>query len=48
VATHQGWLYVAVILDLYARRVVAWEAAEHLRTDLPLGECHLARVNPSR
>ncbi len=36
VATHQGWLYVAVILDLYALRVVAWEAAEHLRTDLPL------------
>ena len=36
VATQQGWLYVAVILDLYARKVVAWEAAEHLRTDLPL------------
>jgi len=36
VATKAGWLFVAVLIALYARRVVGWEAATHLRTDLPL------------
>lgn len=26
--THEGWLYVAGILDLFARRVVGWRAAD--------------------
>jgi putative transposase len=32
--TWEGWLYLAVILDLFSRRVVGWAAAEHMRTDL--------------
>ena len=32
--TAQGWLYLAVVLDLFARRVIGWALAEHLRTDL--------------
>jgi transposase InsO family protein len=27
VFTHQGWLYLAVILDLFSRRVVGWAAS---------------------
>jgi len=34
--TAQGWLYLAVIIDLYSRRVVGWSMAEHLRTELVL------------
>ena len=36
VRTWSGWLYVAVIIDLYSRRVVGWAATPHLRTDLAL------------
>lgn len=34
VPTHEGWLYVAVVVDLYSRRVVGW--AMHRRINLPL------------
>ena len=32
--TQQGWLYLAVIIDLFSRRVVGWSMAEHMRTEL--------------
>jgi len=34
VATHEGWLYLAVLLDAYSRRVVGWAMADHLRAEL--------------
>jgi putative transposase len=34
VRTWQGWLYLAVVVDLFSRRVVGWSAAEHMRADL--------------
>ncbi len=36
VRTWEGWLYLAVVIDLYSRKVVGWAAAEHMRTDLVL------------
>jgi putative transposase len=27
-ATRQGWLYLAVVLDLYSRRVIGWSMAD--------------------
>ncbi|WP_143274802.1 IS3-like element ISBps2 family transposase [Burkholderia pseudomallei] len=36
VQTRQGWLYVAVVMDLYARRVVGWAFSQHADTDLAL------------
>jgi len=36
IPTWEGWLYLAVLLDAYSRRVVGWAMAEHLRTELPL------------
>ena len=32
--TLQGWLYLAVVIDLYSRRVVGWSMQDHMRTDL--------------
>ena len=34
VATHEGWLYLAVLLDAHSRRVVGWAMADHLRAEL--------------
>jgi putative transposase len=34
--TAEGWLYLAVVIDLYARKVVGWAAAGHMRTELCL------------
>ena len=36
VATWGGFVYVAFVIDAYARRIVGWRAATHLRTDLAL------------
>jgi transposase InsO family protein len=34
--TREGWLYLAVIIDLFARRVVGWATSERLHRDLAL------------
>ena len=36
IETHQGWLYLAVVLDLFSRKIVGWSMADHMRTDLVL------------
>lgn len=40
--TWEGWLYLAVILDLYSRKVVGWHIADHMRTELPLWALQMA------
>ena len=32
--TQEGWLYLAVVIDLYSRLVVGWSMAEHMRAKL--------------
>jgi transposase InsO family protein len=32
--TAQGWLYLAIILDLFSRKVVGWAMSEHMNTAL--------------
>jgi transposase InsO family protein len=34
VRTWEGWLYLAVVIDLFSRRVVGWAIRDHLRTEL--------------
>ena len=34
IRTWEGWLYLAVVLDAYSRKVVGWALAEHMRTKL--------------
>ena len=36
VATWRGFVYVAFVIDAYARRIVGWRASNTLRTDLAL------------
>lgn len=36
IPTSSGWLYLAVIIDLYSRRIVGWSLADHMRSDLVL------------
>ena len=40
--TWEGWLYLAVVLDLYARRVVGWAVQPHLQTALALEALQMA------
>ena len=42
VATWAGFLYLAVVLDAWSRRVVGWAMADHLRTELVLNALDMA------
>jgi putative transposase len=42
VETDQGWLYLAVVMDLFSRKIVGWAMADHLRADLPLAALRMA------
>ena len=42
VATGEGWLSLAVVLDAFSRRVVGWAMADHLRTELVLDALAMA------
>ncbi|MGH9892128.1 MAG: IS3 family transposase [bacterium] len=42
IPTREGWLYLAVVEDLYARRVVGWSMAEHLESRLVVDALALA------
>ena len=34
--TGEGWLYLAVVMDLFSRRIVGWSTADHMETSLCL------------
>lgn len=42
IRTRQGWLYLAVVLDLFSRMVVGWAASKDLSRHLPLRALHMA------
>jgi putative transposase len=42
VPTRVGHLYLAVVVDAYSRKVVGWEMADHLRTELVLNPLDMA------
>ena len=42
VRTARGWLYLAVLIDLYSRRVVGWNVDSHVRTELCLSALRMA------
>ena len=48
--TREGWLYLAVILDLFSRRVVGWAMSEQITRKLALAALNMAlsRRQPPR
>jgi putative transposase len=50
VRTWQGWLYLAVVMDLYARKVVAWSMKPTLAKEFALDAILMAvwRRKPNR
>jgi len=34
IATNQGWLYLATVMDLFSRRIVGWSMQPRMKTDL--------------
>jgi putative transposase len=40
--TGEGWLYLAVVMDLYSRRIVGWSTAAHMETSLCLDALSMA------
>jgi putative transposase len=40
--TSEGWLYLAVILDLHSRRVVGWAASDRMKKDLAIRALDMA------
>ncbi len=41
--TPEGWLYLAVVIDLFSRRVVGWATSDRLHRELAFRRC----VEPS-
>ena len=37
IATEEGWLYLAVLMDLYSRRILGWNAASRMDRSLTIG-----------
>jgi putative transposase len=42
IPTWAGFLYLAVVLDVFSRRIVGWAMATHLRTELVLAALNMA------
>lgn len=32
--TAESWLYLAIIVDFYSRRIIGWEARDRMKKDL--------------
>ncbi len=40
--TREGWLYLAVVMDLYSRKIVGWSMSSRIKTELPLEALKMA------
>jgi len=45
IATWQGWLYLATVLDCFSKKVVGYAMAEHMRTELVTDALAMAQRN---
>jgi transposase InsO family protein len=44
IRTQSGWLYLAAVMDLYARKIVGWSFASHMRASLVCSALNMAIV----
>jgi len=42
IATHQGWLYLAVVMDLYSRRIIGWSMSQWIDRHLAMDALSMA------
>ena len=42
IPTQEGWLYLAAVLDLYARRIVGWAMSNRMTSALTIDALHMA------
>jgi len=42
--TAEGWVYMAVVIDAWSRRVIGWSIADHLRAELVVDALEMARL----
>jgi len=42
IRTHEGWLYLAVVIDLFSRQVVGWSMGSRIDTDLVINALLMA------
>jgi transposase InsO family protein len=42
IPTGEGWLYLAVILDLFTRKVIGWAMRDHMRAELTIAALTMA------
>jgi transposase InsO family protein len=42
IPTAEGWLYLAVLLDLFTRKVVGWAMRDHMRAELTIAALTMA------
>ena len=43
IPTHEGWLYLAIVLDLFSRSILGWKLSESLHTEVVTGALRRAR-----
>ena len=43
-----GWVYLALVIDLYSRKVIGWEVADHMRSGLVTGALKQALYSRGR
>jgi transposase InsO family protein len=46
--TQEGWLYLAVILDLHSRRVIGWAVSNRMKRDLAIRALKMAIASEHR
>ena len=44
--TWEGWLYLAAVQDAFSRRIVGWQMADHMRTELVVAALEMAVRQP--
>jgi len=44
IETRKGWLYLAVVIDLYSRKIVGWAVSDRMKKDLALRALRMAII----
>ena len=44
VPTAQGWIYLALVMDLWSRKIIGWAMADHLRSELVVSALQMAHT----